>query len=209
VGAVVSVAYGVCTNSWERVTRYITPRIGDRPLIALWNQTSISSAYNTILDAVRRLDLDMLVLLHDDLELTDPDAETKLLTAVTQPDVALVGVAGGRGVRSLAWWNHETAGWQRTNDRDLDFGPRTGDVDSIEGSLMAFSPWAITNLRFDETFGGWHGYDEIGLSARRAGRRVLVADVDTHHHTTLGFDTEASQQAWFAADEQFRRKYRL
>lgn len=205
----VNIAYGVCTNSWERVAAYIIPRIGDRPLIALWGQTGIAAAYNTILDAVQRHRLDMLVLVHDDLELVDPDGEAKLLNAVTDPDVALVGVAGGRNVRSLAWWNYETAGWQQINDRILDFGPRTGDVDSIEGSLMALSPWAITNLRFDETFPGWHGYDEIGLSARRAGKRVVVADVDTHHHTSLGFDTETSHQAWLAADTRFRRKYRL
>lgn len=205
----VNVCYGVCTNSWERVTRNIIPRIGSRPLVAVWGQTSMAAACNTVLDAVQRLNLDMLVLLHDDLELVDVDGEAKLLTAVQQPNVALAGVAGGRGVRSLAWWNHETVGWQRTDSGVLDFGPRAGDVDSIEGSLMALSPWAINHLRFDEAFTGWHGYDEIGLAARRAGKRVMVTDVDTHHHTSLGFDSETSRQAWLHADEQFRGKYHL
>jgi hypothetical protein len=205
----VNVAYGVCTNSWERVGAYITPRIGGRPLIALWGQTSISSAYNTILTAVQHLDLDMLVLLHDDLELVDPPGEAKLLAAVNEPDVALVGVAGGSNVTGLAWWNAATVGHQRIDSGMLDFGPRVGDVESVEGSLMALSPWAIQHLRFDEDFSGWHGYDEIGLAARRAGKRVVVADVDTHHHTHVGFDSEASHQAWLAADEKFRRKYGL
>lgn len=209
MGAVVKVAYGVCTNSWERVATYITPRIGDWPLIALWGQTSISGAYNTIIAAVQHLDLDMLVLLHDDLELVDPDGERKLLAAVNESDVALVGVAGGYNVTGLAWWNATTVGRQRIDSGMLDFGPRTGDVDSIEGSLMALSPWALQHLRFDETFTGWHGYDEIGLAARRAGKRVVVADVDTHHHTHLGFDSDESRQAWLRADDMFRRKYRL
>lgn len=205
----VDVAYGVCTNSWQRVAAYIAPRIGDRPLIALWGQTSISGAHNTIIDAVQRLDLDMLVLLHDDLELIDPAGEEKLLAAVNEPDVALVGVAGGYNVTGLAWWNATTVGRQRIDSGMLDFGPRSGDVESIEGSLMALSPWALQHLRFDERFGGWHGYDEIGLAARRAGKRVVVTDVDTHHHTQLGFDSDDSHQAWLRADEMFRRKYGL
>lgn len=205
----VNVAYGVCTNSWQRVATYITPRIGDRPLIALWGQTSISGAYNTIIAAVQHLDLDMLVLLHDDLELIDPAGEEKLLDAVNEPDVAVVGVAGGYNVTGLAWWNATTVGHQRIDSGMLDFGPRTGAVESVEGSLMALSPWALQHLRFDEQFSGWHGYDEIGFAARRAGKRVIVADVDTHHHTHLGFDSDDSHARWLSADEMFRRKYGL
>lgn len=151
----------------------------------------------------------MLVLLHDDLELVDPRGEEKLLDEVNAPNVALVGVAGGRDVRTLAWWNHETLGHQVIDTGVLDLGPRTGDVDSLEGSIIALSPWAITNLRFDERFTGFHGYDEIGLAARRAGKRVVVANVTTHHHTQLGFTSVSSQEAWFAADRMFREKYDL
>src|SRR5688572_28491408 len=158
MASVVDVMYGVCTNSWERVQRYVTPRIEDRPLVALWNQISIAEAYNQILAVARDRQPDMLVLLHDDLELTDPDAETKLWMATREPDVALVGVAGGRDVRSLAWWNHETVGHQRIETQLLDFGTRTGDVDLLEGSLLAFAPWAYHNLRFDEFLAGFHGY---------------------------------------------------
>lgn len=203
------VMYGVCTNSWERVTKYVVPSVGDRPLVVTWNQTSITVAYNQILAVARDRDADMLVLLHDDLELIDTSGEEKLLAAVNEPDVAIVGVAGGRNVRGLAWWNHETVGWQRIDSGPLVFGERIGDVDSVEGSIMALSPWAIQNLRFDESFTGFHGYDEIGLAARRAGKRVIVADVDTHHHTSLGFSSPASEQAWFRADEMFRQKYGL
>jgi hypothetical protein len=203
-----NIVYGVCTNSWERVQRYVVPHVGDRPLVVLQNQMSITVAYNQILDVLHER-VDMLVLLHDDLELVDPRAEEKLLAAVSEPDVAIVGVAGGRGVRGLAWWNHETVGWQQIDSGPLVFGERTGDVDSVEGSIMALSPWAIRNMRFDENFTGFHGYDEIGLAANRVGKRVVVADVDTHHHTRLGFSSPASEQAWFRADEMFRQKYEL
>lgn len=203
----VRTGYGCCTNSLERVSRWVTPRIGDAPLIITWNQTSITRAYNTIAGVARRENWEMLVLLHDDLELTDPDAEEKLYAAATQPDVALVGVAGGHDNGTLAWWNGSTVGRQLTDSRMLDFGPRTGDVTLLEGSLLALSRWAIEELEFDETFTGFHGYDEIAKHACALDRRVVVADVDTHHHTRLGFDSPESEQAWFAADALYRAKW--
>lgn len=201
--------YGVCTNSWDRVSQYIVPRIGNRPLIALWNQTSITTAYNHILDSVKARDLDMLVLIHDDLEMVDPACEEKLLMAVNEPDVAFVGVAGGSGVRSLAWWDYETVGHQLIDTGMLDFGPHVGDVDSIEGSIMAFSPWSIEHLRFDEEFMGFQCCDEICLAAKRLGKRVVVADILTHHHTKLGFTSQENEAAWLRANDMYKRKYNL
>lgn len=203
----VRVGYGCCTNSLERVSRWITPRVGAAPLIIMWNQVSITHAYNQIIDTARREDWGMLVLLHDDLELTDPDAEVKLYEVTTQPNVALVGVAGGQNNGTLAWWNGSTVGRQLTDSQLLDFGPRTGDVTLLEGSLLALSRWSIEHLRFDEDFTGFHGYDEIAKHACALSKRVTVADVGTHHHTQLGFDSIESERAWLAADELYRAKW--
>lgn len=204
-----SLAYGCCVGSWKKLCAYVLPKTGARPVTALSGQTSISVAYNTILDAWTGRGLGALVLLHDDLEIIDPDAEAKILAAARAPDVALVGVAGGRNCRSLAWWNYETVGWQLTDSGPLDFGPRTGDVQQIEGSFMVFSPWAIDNLRFDTRYPGFHGYDEIAMQTNGLGKRVVVADIATHHRTTLGFSSPESAQAWLAADRLFRETYRL
>lgn len=201
------VAYGCVSNSLDRVERYVLPRVGDRDLTVLWNQTSLTRAYNFILNAYMWEDVDMLVLLHDDLEIIDPDAETKLLTALTQRDVALVGVAGGVCRGTLAWWNGITVGHQLTDSGMLDFGPRSGDVDLLEGSLLAFGHRTVKDLRFDERFTGFHGYDEIAAQARSRGWRVHVADVDTHHHTVLGFESTESEAAWLKADERYRKKW--
>lgn len=205
----VNIAYGCVTNSRERFERYVMPRVGDRPLFVLWNQTSMTWAYNRILSACVSSGVEMLILLHDDLELIDPQAESKFGAALAEQDAGIVGVAGGRNIFSLAWWNAETVGYQRIESGVLDFGPRTGDVDSLEGSIMAFGPWAIENLRFDERFTGFHGYDDIGMVARSHGKRVIVTDVETCHHTQLGFSSPESEQAWFVADERFRRKWAL
>jgi hypothetical protein len=175
------------------------------PIVALSGQTSIGDAYNSILDACLGTDLDMLILQHDDLEIVDPDAEKKLRDAM-QPDVAIAGVAGAREVTNLAWWTFDAIGHQQTDAQTVDFGARAGDVDALEGSLLVLSPWAVRNLRFDP-LPGFHGYDVIICrKARNAGKRVVVVDVDTHHHTLLGFKTAASEAQWAHADQWFRER---
>jgi hypothetical protein len=202
----VTVGYGVCVGSWEKLYLNVAPRVRG-PLFALSGQTQLTVAYNTILDAYRGRDLEAVVLLHDDLEITDPHAEPKFLDALTDPDVALVGVCGGKGDKTLAWWTSETVGHQMTDSGMLDFGERTGDVAFIEGSIMVFSPWAIENLRFDERYPGFLGYDDVCLTARAAGKRVTVVDVDTHHHSTVGFKSPAIAAAWDVAEEIFQEKW--
>jgi hypothetical protein len=206
------VAYGVCVGSWDKFTRNVVPRVGDRPVYALAGHTSIAVAYNQILRTVcdrHALPPDVLVLQHDDLEITDPDGEAKLLTAVSQPGVALAGVAGAATCPTLAWWNTDPVGHQVTDVMNIDFGQRTGDVILLEGSVLAFSPWAIATLRFDVRFPGFHGYDEIGMQAHHHGKRNVVVDVDTHHHTAMGFKTTASHEQWLHADRLFREKWKL
>lgn len=201
------VAYGCCVGSWDKFDRYVALRTGDSPMQAYSDQRSIAVAYNQMINIYRGADVDALVLLHDDLEITDPDFEAKILEAVARPDVALVGVCGGRGAGSLAWWNADTVGHQLIDSGMLDFGAHAGDVDMIEGSIMVLSPWAIANLEFDEGYGGFHAYPEISLSAREKGKRTIVIDVDTYHHTTLGFKSLESQESWFESDRRFREKW--
>lgn len=202
-------AYGVCVGSWEKFQRNVEMRANGWPVFALAGQTSISTAYNTILDACRGHDLDAVILQHDDLEITDVDAEVKFLDALALPATAIVGVAGGYNVTSLAWWEADTVGHQLTDDGPLEFGDHAGQVQSLEGSVMAFSPWAIEHLRFDTTFIGFHGYDDIGMTALALGKQVRVADVDTYHHVNLGFKSPESATAWELANAQFCAKWRL
>lgn len=207
----VKVVYGCVTNSLERVQQYVIPRVRQHELILLWNQTSMTAAYNQIVSACRDRDADVLILMHDDLELIDSLGEEKLVDACYQPHVGLVGVAGGYDIRGhgLAWWNAKTVGHQLTDAGMLDFGPREGNVVSVEGSIMALNMHAFHYIQFDEKFTGFHGYDDIGMTVTCAGLDVVVADVDTHHHTGLGFDNEASHQAWLEADRRFREKWKL
>jgi hypothetical protein len=205
------IGYGCCVGSWDKFTANVAPRTRDRPMVALAGQSGIVRAYNAIIDAYSwpaQGNLDAVILLHDDLEITDPDAETKLLAPLADPDVALVGVAGGGG-DSLYWWNHEPVGHQLTDVMNIDFGTREGEVTLIEGSLMVLSPWLLTHLRFDAQFTGYHGYDEIGMQVRAAGKKVVVVDVDTHHHNPMGYASEESAATCREAARLYQQKWGL
>lgn len=203
------VGFGCCVGSWDRFARYVVPHAAGRPVMGLSGQTSIAAAYNAILDAYANFDVDLVVLQHDDLEILDPSAEERFEEMVrSQPDIGLIGVAGGSARGGLAWWNQDPVGHQRTDVMMIDFGAREGNVELLEGSLLVFSRWAVRALRFDER-PGFHGYDEIAMQAARKGMRVVVADVDTHHHTALGFDNDASHEDWLAADRWFRQKWSI
>jgi hypothetical protein len=205
------IGYGSCVGSWDKFAANVAPRTRDRPMIALAGQPGIVTAYNTIIDAYSwpyQDELDALILLHDDLEITDPDAEAKLLAPLADPDVALVGVAGGGG-DSIYWWNHEPVGHQLTDVMNIDFGQREGEVTLIEGSVMVLSRWTLTHLRFDPRFTGFHGYDEIGMQARAAGKKVVVVDVDTHHHNPMGYASEESAATCRDAARLYQEKWGL
>lgn len=208
------IAYGVAVGSWDRFHRFVEPRIpAGRPLTVMYQQPSITVAYNQILESwAGRTDLEALVLLHEDLEMIDPDTEPKILAALADQDVAFVGVAGGRGgPPSLAWWESpERFGHQHTDSGLLELGPHTAEVTLLEGSFLVFSRWARTNLRYDERLTGFHCCDEIVISAQHYGKRAVVADIATHHHTIVGaFKSEAAQREWFINDEIYRKREKL
>jgi GT2 family glycosyltransferase len=64
--------------------------------------------------------------------------------------------------------------------------PSPGEVDSIDGIVIVLSPWAVRELRFDESLGSLHGYDfDICMQARAAGKKVVTADFRAIHHHSL------------------------
>lgn len=207
------IAYGVVVSDWGKLQRNVVPRIGDAPLIALSGQTSIAEAYNSILDAYisQGRMLDALVLQHDDLEVIDPLMEEKLQRAMTEDaGVGLVGVIGTRKVGSLAWWNGGIVGHQQTDSMMIKDDPLESCVACTDGSFMALSSWAVENVRFDTRYPGFHGYDvDMGMQLTRQGRKVKVADIDTHHHTTLGFKSPEIQASWEHAAALFADKWAL
>lgn len=184
----------------------------------------IFRSYNMLLDQAAELsDLEALVVVHQDAEIVDQDFLPKVRAALSDPDVALVGCAGAVDVRSIAWWEGSVT-WASFTHRFDDFGggeipaltwvpdcipsfSKTGEVDSIDGFVIGFSPWAIQNLRFDESIAGvLHGYDfDICMQVRAAERKVVTVDVRVIHHHSLNLISEA--ETWIGAHMHLSEKW--
>ena len=202
------IAFGCAITEGELYERYAEPGIRlaaepDSQILAYGSGGSIFRNYNMLIDMVAdRDDLEALVLLHQDAEIVDADFCAKVREALADPEVALVGCAGAIGVRSIAWWEGAVT-WSGFTHRFQEHGggeipalswdaeklpsyARLGEVDAIDGFVMALSPWAVRELRFDEALGRLHGYDfDLCCQARAAGKKVVTADFRAIHHHSL------------------------
>jgi GT2 family glycosyltransferase len=164
---------------------------------------SLARSYNLIMSQVaQRDDLDALVLAHQDAEIVDPEFLRKVRHALADPEVGVVGLVGAIDVRSIAWWEGSVT-WASFTHRYDEFGggeiraftwgheefpgyARTGEVDTLDGFVLALSPWVVRNIRFDESLPQIHGYDlDFCLQVREAGRKVMTIDSKAVHHHSL------------------------
>jgi hypothetical protein len=213
------IVYGCAVTDADAFARYAEPGLRaltdadpEAEMIALASVGTIFRNYNLLRERVSgRDDLEALVLVHQDAEVIDPDCSAKIRTALTDPDVAIVGCAGAVGVRSIAWWEGAVT-WASFTHRYEEMGggeipgvswrepdtpgyARTGEVDAVDGFVMALSPWAVRELRFDESLGTRHGYDiDLCLQARAAGKKVVTADLKVVHHHSL--ELVADPERW-------------
>ncbi len=176
---------------------------------------SLQRSYNLILDQLaERDDVEAVVLLHQDAEITDPQFCAELRRALAGRDVGVVGCVGAIGVRSIAWWEGSVT-WASFIHRYGELGggdlpafswdpgampayARTGEVDTVDGFVLGLSPWTIRNVRFDESLGPIHGYDfDFCLQVRHAGRKVVTADFKVVHHHSL--DLIGDVETWIQA----------
>ena len=204
------IVYACAVNDGDVFARCAEPGIrrvvdadADARMLAQPSAGTIFRNYNLLCEQVAgRDDLEALVLLHQDVEIADPEFSGKVRRSLADPDVAIVGCAGAVGVRSLAWWEGSIT-WASVTQRYSELGggeiegvswraesapsyTHAGEVDVIDGCLIVLSPWAVRNLRFDESIGGAHGYDvDICLQARAAGRKVVAEDLRVVHHHSL------------------------
>ena len=133
-------------------------------------------------------DLEALVLLHQDAEIVDPDfcdedAARRSATPTSRSSAAPARSAsaaspGGRarspGRRSPTATRSSAAARSRRLPGRPTRRPayaETGEVDTIDGFVMALSPWAVRNLRFDESLGQRSTATTSTSACRRARRR--------------------------------------
>jgi Glycosyltransferase like family len=195
----------------------------DSPVLAHAAAGSLFRSYNLLLEAAAGLDdLEALVLVHQDAEIVDPDFATKLRAALAEPQVGVVGCVGAIGVRSIAWWEGsvtwasfvhrygELGGGELPafawNGTELPPYARTGEVDTVDGFVLALSPWVVENVRFDESLGQLHGYDfDFCLQVRAAGHKVVTADFKVIHHHSL--DLVSDPETWVEAHMRVAEKW--
>jgi hypothetical protein len=211
------IVFGTAVTDPETYDRCAAPgiqRAAEPDSVILAHQTagSLFRNYNLLLDMAREHeDLEALVLVHQDAELDDLDFATKVREALRDPDVAIIGCVGAVGVRSIAWWQGAVT-WASVTHRYEEYGggdteaagwdpgklpsyAQTGEVDSVDGVVMILSPWAVRELRFDESLGNLHGYDfDFCMQARAAGKKVVTADFHVIHHHSLELINDA--EAW-------------
>lgn len=176
----------------------------DTKVLAHGSTGSVFRSYNMLMDQAKQLDdLEALVLVHQDAEIIDPDFLKKIREAIRDPEVAIVGCAGAIGVRNIAWWEGSVT-WASFTHRYEELGggevpalawtpeetptyAGTGEVETVDGFVLALTPWALRELRFDESLGqAIHGYDfDLCLQARSKGKKVVTADLKVIHHHDL------------------------
>jgi hypothetical protein len=202
------IVFGTAVTDSDTYDRCAAPgieRVAEPDSIVLAHHTvgSVFRNYNVLLDkASAHEELEALVLLHQDVELVDSDFAATVREALDDPEVAIVGCVGAVGVRSLAWWQGALT-WAGLTHRYPEYGggdfpgiswrpelapsyAKTGEVDSVDGFVMVLSPWAVRNLRFDESLGKLHGYDfDICMQARAAGKKLATAKFRAIHHHSL------------------------
>ena len=218
------IVFGCSVGEPDAYIRYAQPGIRlaaepDSEILAFAGMDSTPRTYNLLLDTVAaREDLEALVIVHPHAEIADPDLCAKLRDSFRDPEVAVVGCAGATGVRSIAWWEGSvscgTVSYRYTERGGGELpafawatpSPAPAEVDAVDGFLMALSPWAVRNLRFDEELVLGHGCDvDFCFQARSAGRKVAVADLGVIEHRSL--EIVSDTLVWVEAHIAVTRKW--
>jgi hypothetical protein len=221
------IAFGCAITAPEIYERFAKPGIDavaepGSAILGYRATSSIFRSYNLILEqAAAHQDLEALVLLHQDTELVDPGFCATVRGVFADPDVAVAGCIGALGVRSIAWWEGSVT-WASFIHRYHELGggdlpgfawsgdrppfARTGEVDVVDGFLLVLSPWAVRNVRFDESLGSLHGYDvDYCMQVRAAGKKVVTADFRAVHNHSL--ELVSDPEGWVEAHVRHAEKW--
>ena len=222
------IAFGCAISSPWLYDRYARPGIAlaaeaGSPVYAHSMSGSIARSYNLLLDrAAECADLEALVLVFQDAEITDRSLCEKVRATLADPDVGVVGCVGSTGATTAAWWEGSVtwdafvasspqlaesvpAGITSHGDQ-LRAATTPGEVTTVCGFVMALSPWAVRTVRFDESLDPLYGYDaDYCAQVRARGRKVRAADIGAVFHRPPDLVTEP--EAWMEAHMLLAEKW--
>jgi Glycosyltransferase like family len=218
------IAFAVAITEPEPYIRFAGPGIErasepDSAVLKFAAVGSIGRSYNLLLDAAAGLaDLEALVLVHPFVEITDERFCATLRAALADPEVAAVGPLGANDVTSIAWWEgsvvsapivhsyHEHGSGQRPAFSWTNPSPAPAEVETLDGLVLALSPWAVQNVRFDESLHLGYGFDlDYCLQLREAGRKLVAADLRVTRHLPL--ELVKDRDVWVEAHVAVARKW--
>jgi len=218
------IAFGLSIVEDEPYRRFAGPGLTraaepDSLVLAFSSVGAMPRTYNLVLaEAARHDELEALVLVQSHVEIVDERFCAKVRELMGEPGVAVAGCVGATGPRSLAWWRgtvrsgrirqhyHEHGEGEIEGLSLVPPGLGPGEVDVVDGRLMVLSPWAVRNLRFDETLLHGYGFDvDLCLRAREAGRRVLVGDLQVLVHEKL--EPIREPELWVEAHQRLAERW--
>jgi len=197
------IAFGVAVSDREIYERVALPGIRraaepNARILIREGYDSIQRPYNEMIEEAAALpDLEALVLLHQDLELTDGSLPARVRPPLRDPSVGIVGALGwrcpdphcrlgaGGGRETLLGVRMQTlTAWPLEGrlGQGLSEGPQ--EVELIDGILMVLAPWVVRSIRFDMRLARrFHGYDlDFSLRVRAAGGRLICDPIPHVHH---------------------------
>lgn len=201
------IAFGIAISERETYEQVALPgieRAAEPDSVILTREgMPIRQAYDEIADEVAaEPNLEALVLLHQDYELTDDSLPRRLRRVFSDPRVGLFGSLGARNVTLHLWLSsrHLFGSVDAPGvSRRFSSGPQ--EVEGIDGALLVLAPWVARGLRFGDAPEAmdFHGYDvDISMRVRAHGGRLIAEGIPHFHHREPKDDFEAQCQAGVA-----------
>lgn len=186
------IAFGCAVSDPDTFERVAMPSIErlaepDSLLLTRVGCDSIQEPYNEMLaEAGARTDLEALILMHQDLELTDDSLLRRIRPLLRERGTGVIGLLGTRDTMLHRWTSPANVyGRAMTVGFDPEhYSSGAHEVELVDGTLLVLAPWVVRQLRFDEALAeDFHGYDvDLCLRVRARGGRVICDDVPHIHH---------------------------
>ena len=190
-----------------------------KSLIYYNNSTGLSECYNKAIKQAKQEKYDTIILVHDDVYLTDIFLKEKLEKAFQQYDI--VGIAGSSEFKlkqPIVWHNSSRDSWAGAAEHSLKdgndsdntywtfFGPTPKKCIVIDGVFIAINLNKIKNdtILFDEQF-TFHFYDlDMCINAYKLG---FVTGVTNIHMTHMSHG-DYRNPVWELSQDAFIKKWK-
>lgn len=181
------------------------------------NAPSIYEGHRRNLVALQLEDDDIIVLVHDDVEiLSTPEKFKEHISLARKPGVGFVGVAGATTfTQNGSWWNARGTGeargfvWQGIDDITMkpNYFGSPGQVVVLDGCLIAATYKTLKEIGLekpDYLSSGWDYYDiHMTFSAHYKGYSNYVVPIQIRHESS-----GLMRDGWYKSKDEFMKNWR-